>query len=59
MFWLGAVDPKKIQESQQAGKGLPSLHSAIFAPLPEPAIKTGIQAMTAAVLDLFSGNSKQ
>jgi hippurate hydrolase len=58
MFWLGAVDPKKIKESQQAGTELPSLHSALFAPLPEPAIKTGIQAMTAAVLDLFAGKTK-
>ncbi len=57
MFWLGAVDPQKIAESQKTGKGLPSLHSAAFAPLPEPAIKTGIQAMTAAALDLLSGKN--
>ena len=59
MLWLGAVDPKKLEESQKSGKELPSLHSGLFAPLPEPAIKTGIQAMTAAALDLFSGKSKQ
>ena len=53
IFWLGAVDPKKVEESKQTGKGLPSLHSALFAPLPEPAIKTGVKAMTATVLDLM------
>ena len=53
IFWLGAVDPKKVEESQLSGKGLPSLHSALFAPLPEPAIKTGVKAMTAVVLDLI------
>jgi hippurate hydrolase len=58
MFWLGAVDPKKIKESQQVGTELPSLHSALFAPLPEPAIKTGIQVMTAAALDLFAGKTE-
>jgi hippurate hydrolase len=58
MLWLGAVDPKKITESEQTGKALPSLHSSSFAPLPEPAIKTGIQAMTAAAMDLFLGKRK-
>jgi hippurate hydrolase len=54
MFWLGAVDPKKVEESQKSGTTLPSLHSSSFAPLPEPAIKTGIKAMAAAVLELLT-----
>ncbi len=53
MFWLGAADPKKIKESQEKGTRLPGLHSSQFAPLPEPAIRTGVKAMTAAVLDLM------
>jgi hippurate hydrolase len=53
MFWLGAVDPEKIKEAQEKGTRLPSLHSSEFAPLPEPAIRTGVKAMTAAVLDLM------
>jgi len=56
ILWLGAIAPERVQESLHTGKTLPSLHSSEFAPLPEPAIKTGITAMTAAVLDLF--NSK-
>jgi metal-dependent amidase/aminoacylase/carboxypeptidase family protein len=52
MFWLGAVDPKLIEQSRSTGKSLPSLHSSQFRPLPELTIKTGVTAMAAAVLEL-------
>jgi hippurate hydrolase len=52
-FTLGAVDPAKVKLSKETGTSLPSLHSALFAPLPEPALRTGIKAMTFAVLDLM------
>jgi amidohydrolase len=53
-FHVGAVDPAKIAESKKPGASpLPSLHSSKFAPVPEPTIRTGIVAMTAAVLDLM------
>jgi hippurate hydrolase len=52
-FHFGAVEPAKIAESKQTGKELPTLHSSKFAPVPEPTIRTGIIAMTAAVLDLL------
>ena len=53
MFWLGAVDPAKLKDAQEKGTRLPSLHSSEFAPLPEPAIRTGVKAMTSAVMDLL------
>lgn len=53
VFWLGAVDPKKVEQSKRDGAPLPSLHSSQFAPLPEPTIRTGVKAMTAAVLELM------
>jgi amidohydrolase len=53
IFWVGAVDPPKVKQSQESGVPLPSLHSALFAPVPEPTIRTGIKAMTSAVLDLM------
>jgi len=53
IFWLGAVDPVKVKESQERGIALPSLHSSLFAPVPEPTLRTGVNAMTAAVLDLM------
>ena len=52
-FHIGAVDPAKITDYKQAGKELPSLHSSKFAPVPEPTIRIGIVAMTAAVLELM------
>jgi len=54
MLWLGASDPGKLQESLRIGKPLPSLHSSLFCPVPEPAIRTGVISMTASVLDLLS-----
>src|SRR5437870_5554090 len=53
MFWLGAVDPLKVEASRKSGKPLPSLHSSLFAPLPEPTLRTGIKAMTGVVLELM------
>jgi amidohydrolase len=52
-FSLGAVDPAKLEESRRTGKRLPGLHSSLWAPLPEPTIRTGVKAMTSAVLDLM------
>lgn len=53
LFWLGTVDPAKVQESRRTGKPLPSLHSSLFAPVPEPTLRGGVKAMTAAVLELM------
>jgi len=58
MIWLGAVDPAKVAKSKQEGTQLPSLHSSLFAPLPEPTIRTGVKAMSSAVIDLMSGDSR-
>jgi hippurate hydrolase len=54
IFMVGAVSPDVVAESVRTGKSLPSLHSPLFAPVPEPTIKTGVIAMTAAVLDLMA-----
>jgi len=53
IFWVGAVDPAKIEQSRQTSTPLPSLHSSKFAPVPEPTIRTAIKAMTTAVLELM------
>ena len=53
IFWVGAVDPAKMKQSQETGLPLPSLHSALFAPLPEPTIRTGIKSMTSVILQLM------
>jgi hippurate hydrolase len=53
LFTLGAVDPVKVKQSKEGGPPLPSLHSALFAPVPEPTIRTGVKAMTSVVLELM------
>ena len=52
-FTLGAVDPAKLAESQRTGVALPGLHSSLWAPVPEPTLRTGVKSMTSAVLDLL------
>jgi amidohydrolase len=53
MFWLGASDPAKWKDFTDNGTRMPGLHSSEFAPVPEPAIRTGVKAMTSAVEDLL------
>jgi hippurate hydrolase len=53
IFWLGASEPAKVKQSRESGVALPGLHSALFAPIPEPTLRTGVKAMTSAVLELM------
>ncbi len=52
MFRLGSVEPQRLAGYQRTG-AVPSLHSAVYYPDPEPTLQTGITAMTTAVLDLL------
>jgi amidohydrolase len=54
-FWLGVADPEKVAECAALNRPYPGIHNPSFAPVPEPAIKTGAKAMAWAVLDLFRG----
>jgi amidohydrolase len=53
MLWLGAIDPARVARARETGTPLPSLHSSLFEPLPEPTLRTGIKAMTVAVIELM------
>jgi len=53
MFWLGAADKTKFEESKKSGVPLPSFHSALFAPVYSEAIPAGVTAMTAMAMDLL------
>jgi metal-dependent amidase/aminoacylase/carboxypeptidase family protein len=53
MFWLGTIDADRWAASQKEGAApLPSLHSDLFWPAPEQTIRTGVLAMSQAVLNL-------
>lgn len=56
IFWIGGADPRAFERAR-AGKGPtpPSNHSPFFAPVPEPTLKTGVEALTVAALSLFEG----
>jgi amidohydrolase len=53
MFFLGTTDPAKIAESEKTGIPLPSIHSDMFAPVPEPSIRNGVTALSSIALDLL------
>lgn len=54
IFWLGASEPRKLEESRTPGGAVPALHSATFAPDRVPTLRTGTLALTAAALDLLA-----
>ena len=53
MFFVGAIDSERIAQSEKSGVPLPSLHSGLFWPVPDTTIRTGVKAMTLAVLELM------
>ena len=54
LFWLGTIAPDRVAEAaKDETKLLPSLHSDQYHPIPEPSIKTGVLAMSMAVMHLL------
>jgi hippurate hydrolase len=54
MFWLGSVNEKKYAAFLDQGEPLPGLHNPEYYPDFEPTYRTGVRAMTKAVIDLFN-----
>ncbi len=52
MFFVSVVNQAKYDSYKKAGKILPSLHSDLMIPDPEPSLETGIKAMVSAVKSL-------
>lgn len=51
MFFIGVSAPEDVAAAMKpGGKPLAFNHSPFFAPVPEPSIKVGVQAMSVAVL---------
>lgn len=52
-FSIGGWDPAVMAKAKADGKPLPINHSPFFAPAPEPTIRTGVEAMTLAVMNVM------
>jgi hippurate hydrolase len=50
-FGIGGLNPQAWASAMAAKKPVPGNHSPEFAPVPEPTIRTGAEAMTLVVLD--------
>jgi hippurate hydrolase len=54
LYFLGTLPPERVAASRKpGGPALPSLHSDLYYPIPEPTIRTGVTTMTSAVLNLL------
>jgi hippurate hydrolase len=53
LYFLGTIDPDRVATASREGSTLPSLHSDLFYPVPEPSIRTGVLTMSMAVLELM------
>jgi len=54
LFWLGTVDPIKLEEARAGQRRLPSLHSPQFLPAIHPTLETGVVAMVTAAMELLA-----
>jgi amidohydrolase len=50
---VGATDPKLVAAAAAGGAPVPGNHSPLFAPVPEPTIKAGVEAMALTVMNLL------
>ncbi len=53
-FNIGVYDPAQVAAANAGGAPLPVNHSPQFAPVPEPTIRTGVEAMTLAVINALA-----
>ncbi len=54
LAWLGSANPELIKSCNEKGTIPPPLHSPEFAPEPEKTIRTGVLAMSYALINLFN-----
>ncbi|MGH9367004.1 MAG: amidohydrolase [Thermoanaerobaculia bacterium] len=54
IFWVGGVPKGKYEEVKGDPTRLPSLHSSLWAPDPEPTLRAGAASLTVAALELLA-----
>ena len=52
-FGIGVYDPARVAAAAAGGPPLPFNHSPYYAPVPEPTIRTGVEAMSLAVMNVM------
>jgi amidohydrolase len=52
-FGIGGLDPKYLAQAAANKTAVPGNHSPEFAPVPEPTIRTGTEAMSLVLLDVL------
>ena len=52
-FGIGVYDPKRVSAANDGGPPLPNNHSPYYEPTPEPTIRTGVEAMSLAVMNVM------
>lgn len=57
-FSIGVYDPKSVAAAAAGGPPVASNHSPYFAPVPEPTIRTGVEAMSLAVMNVMQPTEK-
>jgi hippurate hydrolase len=54
-FWFwGGIDPDFLKQAAQTAKPVPGNHSPLFAPVIEPTLTTGVEALTVAALEVLA-----
>jgi amidohydrolase len=53
-FSIGGLDPKDLAKAAETHTPVPGNHSPEFAPVPEPSIRTGTEAMSLVLLDVLA-----
>ncbi|HEY4169013.1 MAG TPA: amidohydrolase [Reyranella sp.] len=52
-FGIGGLDPAMLRKAAAEKTPVPGNHSPLFAPVPEPSIRTGAEAMSLVLLDVL------
>lgn len=55
IFWVGGTDPARLAQARRTGELVPSNHSPLLAPVPEPTLKAAVTALVAGVFELLPG----
>jgi metal-dependent amidase/aminoacylase/carboxypeptidase family protein len=59
MFRLGTIPAERLAAARSKGESMPSLHSALYFPDAPTSLRTGVRAMTAAVVGLLPPGSEK